>query len=162
LTTRAGEVALRRGLPRPTATARLGLLLPVVLVLAEGFGTISHPRVPPAPAGLATVTAPYLVLPSQDLTDRQVMLWSTNRFADVVNGGGDLVPVEIAETRRQVALFPDAASVDYLRTIGIRTVVVLTGPAAGTPWASAATAPIDDLPIAREVTDGTVTFHLEP
>ena len=38
LTARAGEVALRRGLPRPTTMATLALLLPLVLVLVEGLG----------------------------------------------------------------------------------------------------------------------------
>jgi hypothetical protein len=162
LAARAGEVALRRGLPRPSTMGRLALLLPLVLVLAEGLGTTPHVTVPTAPAAVATAKAPYLVLPSSEQLDMRVMLWSTDRFADVLNGGSGLVPAEIAETRKQVQLFPDAASVSYLRELGVNTVVVLPDLAHDTPWESAATAPIDDLGITRDIAPDAVTFHLAP
>jgi hypothetical protein len=149
-------------LPRPSTMARLALLLPLVLVLAEGLGTTPHPAVPPAPVAVATAKAPLLVLPSNELQDMQVMLWSTDRFGDVVNGGGGLVPAEIAETRKQVKQFPDAQSVSYLRQLGVNTVVVLPHLARGTPWESAADQPIDDLGVTREFADDAVVFHLTP
>ncbi|MDT5024825.1 MAG: hypothetical protein QOE61_1251, partial [Micromonosporaceae bacterium] len=160
LAARVGEVALRRGLPRPTATARLALLLPLVLVLVEGVGITPHVAVPAAPAAVATAKAPFLVLPSAELHDMQVMLWSTDRFADVLNGGSGLVPTEIAETRKQVERFPDAQSVGYLRQMGVNTVVVLPDLAKGTVWEAAASQPIDDLGITREVVNDAVVFHL--
>jgi hypothetical protein len=160
LAARVGEVALRRGLPRPAAMARLALLLPLVLVLVEGLGTTPHVVVPAAPAAVVTAKAPFLVLPSTELQDMHVMLWSTDRFADVLNGGGGLVPAEIAETRKQVQRFPDAQSVGYLRQMGVNTVVVLPSLAKGTVWEAAASQPIDDLGITREVANDAVVFHL--
>jgi hypothetical protein len=157
---RATDAAQRRGLPRPVTPARLALLLPMVLVLVEGLGTTPRATVPPAPAALATVPAPYLVLPSDSHSDMHVMLWTTGRFVDVVNGGGDLVPPELERTRQDVARFPDQASVAYLRQLGVRAVVVPTNLAAGTPWANAATVPVGGLGVTREVTDGAVVFRL--
>jgi hypothetical protein len=126
------------------------------------MGTTPQPPAPAQPAAIATAKAPFLVLPSDEQRDKHVMLWSTDRFADVLNGGSGLVPAEIAETREQVKRFPDADSVSYLRKLGVETVVVLPGPARGTPWESAATAPIDDLGITRDVDSGAVIFHLAP
>jgi hypothetical protein len=160
LADRAAEAAQWRGLPRPVTAARLALLLPLLLVLVEGLGTIPQASVPTAPATLATVPAPYLVLPSDSQHDIHVMLWSTDRFADVVNGGGDLTPVDLARTRGEVARFPDRASVAYLRQLGVRAVVVRMDLAAGTPWANAATEPIGGMGITRETADGAVVFRL--
>jgi hypothetical protein len=109
---------------------------------------------------VATAKAPFLVLPSTELQDMHVMLWSTDRFVDVLNGGSGLVPVEIAETRKQVQRFPDAQSVGYLRQMGVNTVVVLPNLAKGTAWETAASQPIDDLGITREVVNDAVVFHL--
>jgi hypothetical protein len=160
LATRAVDAARRRGLPQPVGVGRAALLIPVVLVLLEGIGTTPHPTVPPAPAALSTVAAPYLVLPSDEVRDMQVMLWSTDRFADVVNGGSGFVPAELDRTRQQVQTFPDEASVTYLRQLGVRTVVVLPDRVAGTPWENAATTPIDGLGLDRQVTPDAIVFRL--
>ena len=100
-------------------------MLPVLLILIEGLGTIEHVPMPSAPPTLSTVAAPYLVLPTHEVVDMNMMLWSTDRFADLVNGGSGLVPTETDEIRKAVTGFPDARSVTYLRSIGVRTVVVL-------------------------------------
>jgi len=159
---RAADAAQHRGLPRPTAIARLALLLPLAFVLVEGLGNTPHATVPSPPATLSTVQAPYLVLPSDQLRDMHVMLWSTDRFADVVNGGSGVVPAEQNRTREVVQSFPDPASVDYLRALGVRTVVVLPQRAGGTQWEDAANLPIDGLDITREVLSDAVVFHLSP
>ena len=41
-----------------------------------------------------------LVLPSDQITDMQVMLWSTDRFVPMVNGGSGFTPASWRETRR--------------------------------------------------------------
>ncbi len=161
LVQRATDAAVRRGLPRPTAVARLALLIPLALVLFEGLGTTPHAKVPPAPPTLSTVAAPYLVLPTDQIRDMHVMLWSTDRFADVVNGGSGVVPQEQAITRETVQGFPDARSIEYLRGLGVRTVVVLPDRVADTPWQDAANLPIDGLGITREVLPDAVVFHLD-
>ena len=161
LAVRAKEAAQARGLPRPVPTARLALLIPMALVLAEGIGTTAHVPVPTAPAALAGVPAPYLVLPT-DMGDAHVMLWSTDRFAPVVNGESGVQPAELGRVREEVRTFPDAASVAYLRDLGVRTVVVPNALAAGTPLAQAATMSIAGLPLRREVAEDAVLFHLSP
>jgi hypothetical protein len=89
------------------------------------------------------------------------MLWSTDRFADTANGGSGLVPTEQRLVKQAVASFPDEASVAYLRGIGVRSVVVVLGRAAGTPLAEAATLPIDGLALTRAVYDDVVVFSLD-
>jgi hypothetical protein len=159
LVERATETAQARGLPRPTPLARVALLIPVALVLVEGLGSTPNVTVPAPPAVLSAVTAPYLVLPS-DVNDAHVMLWSTDRFAPLVNGESGVLPAELSRTRQEVLTFPDAASVAYLRELGVRTVVVPTAMAQGTPWEQAATMSVAGLPLRREVTDEAVLFHL--
>ena len=118
--------------------------------------------VPPAPPTLSTVEAPYLVLPTHEVVDMNVMLWSTDRFAAMVNGGSGLVPAEVRRVREVVTTFPDVASVAHLREIGVRSVVVLPIRLAGTPLANAATIPIDGLPLTRQVYPDAVVFSLDP
>ncbi|MGH3017993.1 MAG: hypothetical protein ACRDLU_06440 [Gaiellaceae bacterium] len=61
-----------------------------------------------------------------------------------------------------MAGFPNGASVDYLRELGVRTVVLHPGFAAGTTWADAARRPIAGLPLRREVRPDVILYHLEP
>jgi hypothetical protein len=160
LVARATDAALQRGLPRPAGAARLALLIPLVLILVEGLGTTPHPTVPPEPAALRQVVAPYLVLPSSDGDDQRAMLWSTDRFGDLVNGGSGVEPTELTRTRQVVATFPDRTSVDYLRALGVRTVVVIPALAQDDQLRNAAEVPIDGLDVTREVDGDTVVFHL--
>src|SRR5690606_39283579 len=114
------------------------------------------------PAACGTVEGPVLVLPSHQLTDMRVMLWSTDRFVPLINGGCGFTPTSLHETRQSTASFPDEASVSHLRALGVETVLVLPE-AVGTPWEGALTATGDRLGIAREEQDdGVVVFHLNP
>ncbi|HLT11631.1 MAG TPA: hypothetical protein VK028_12665 [Micromonosporaceae bacterium] len=161
LVSRAHAVAQYRGLPQPTTAAQLALLIPLALIVIEGTGDTPQSPVPRPPAALASVAAPYLVLPS-DTRDVLVMLWSADRFAPTVNGQSGVDPAELQRIRQEVQTFPDAASVDFLRTVGVRTVVVPTDRAAGTPWEQAATTSIAGLDLRRDVQDDAVIFHLDP
>lgn len=153
-------LAAARG--RPAIVARAAAVVAVAAVLIEGRGAIPHVPMPTAPPILSTVAAPYLVLPTHEVADMNVMLWSTDRFAPVVNGGSGLVPTEVRQVREVVATFPDAASVAHLRRIGVRSVVVLRGRAAGTPYADADVVPIDGLPLTRAVYPDAVVFTIQP
>ena len=144
------------------ALARAAVLVPAVVVFLEGAGSIPAAAVPPAPPTLSTVEAPYLVLPTHEVVDMNLMLWATDRFAPLANGGSGLVPSETKQLRDAVQTFPDQASVAYLRGIGIRSVVVLPGRVVGTPLAEAATMPIDGLPMTRQVHLDAVVFTLDP
>ncbi|MGC4808311.1 hypothetical protein [Micromonospora sp. DT233] len=157
---RVREWAAERVPPWPGPWLRLALVLPLLLVVAEGLNNTPHPVVPTQPAAMRSVEGPMLVLPSSQNLDQPVMLWSTSRFQDMVNGGSGFVPARQDEIRRTAESFPDRASVDFLRTLGIRNVVVLRNQLAGTPWETTVDAPVESLGITREEIDGAVVFHL--
>nr|WP_246278592.1 hypothetical protein [Phytohabitans rumicis] len=157
---RVGDITATRVPPRPGALLRLATLLPLVLVLVEGLNTTPHPVVPQQPEVMRVDPGPILVLPSTLKIDQNVMLWSTTRFQPVVNGGSGFTPTGQAETREITQTFPDQASVDYLRELGVKTVVLLRDQLVDTPWQAAVDMPVDALGIQREVVGNTIVFHL--
>ena len=146
--------------PWPAPWLRLATLVPLVLVIVEGWNATAHPVVPAQPTTMRTVSGPMLVLPTDDITDETVMLWSTSHFQRIANGAGGFAAARQAELRRNVATFPDAASIQYLRSINVNTVLLLRSQVAGTPWERAGDTPVDALGIRREDADNAVIFHL--
>jgi hypothetical protein len=113
----------------------LAVTLPLLLlVLAEGTSKMDHVVIPPEPAAMAAAKAPMMVLPSDESVDLNIMMWSTAGFPVMVNGASSLITPEHQELRDLMTRFPDAASVDRLRGLGIRSVVVLRDRVAGTPY----------------------------
>jgi hypothetical protein len=158
---RAREIAAaERVPPRPGPLVRLAMLIPLVLVLAEGLNATPHPAVPRQPAALRSIDGPVLVLPSDQGTDQLVMLWSTTHFQSLVNGGSGFAPRRLDEARQATLSFPDPASIDYLRALGVRTVVVLRNRVVGTPWESAIDLPVDNLGILRDDVGDSVVYRL--
>ncbi|MEU4214778.1 hypothetical protein [Actinoplanes sp. NPDC026623] len=158
---RAEQLAAHRMPPRPGPWLRLATFVPLLLVLVESWSAIAHPVVPKQPAAMRTVTGPMLVLPTAALTDQTVMLWSTTRFEQMANGSGGFAPQRQSDLRRSVTTFPDAASIQYLRTLGVTTVLLLRSQVAGTPWERAGDVPVDTLQIQREDLDNdSVIFRL--
>ncbi|WFE63102.1 hypothetical protein [Micromonospora sp. WMMD714] len=145
---------------RPSPWLRLATLLPLLLVVVEGLNDTPHPVVPEQPVAMRTVDGPLLVLPSGQNQDQPVMLWSTSRFQQVVNGGSGFTPKQLDDVRRVTAAFPDQTSVDYLRTLGVRDVVVLRDQIVGTPWEVTVDAPVDQLGITRQQVGNAVVFRL--
>lgn len=119
------------------------------LVLLEGVSALAYPSPPPVPAAFRAARPPILVLPSGFVSDELAMFWSIDGFPALVNGSSGFVPTELARLRTAVAGFPNAASVRYLRAHGVRSVVLVPGMAAGTPWAGAAGRPVTGLPLRR-------------
>lgn len=146
--------------PWPGPWLRLATLIPLMLILVEGWNATAHPVVPEQPKTMRTVSGPMLVLPTADLTDQTTMLWSTTRFQQLANGAGGFAATRQAELRRNVASFPDPASIDYLRSQRITTVLLLRAEVAGTPWERAGDLPVDGLNITREDLDDAVIFRL--
>ena len=160
LVARARELARYRGSPYPGGWLRLAAVLPLALVLVEGLNVTPHVVVPPQPTALATVEGPVLVLPSVQLTDMQVMMWTTDRFVPLVNGGSGFVPRSLAQTRQITVTFPDQASVSHLRSLGVATVIVLPDRVVGTPWEGALYATGAEFGVTREEIDGVIVFRL--
>ena len=157
---RAEHLSAQRMPPWPGPWLRTATLVPMMLVLFEGWNATAHPVVPAQPAAMRTVTGQMLVLPTGELTDQTVMLWSTTRFQQIANGAGGFAAGRQAELRRSVATFPDQASIAYLRSQSITVVLLLRSAVAGTSWQRAGDLPVDTLGITREDLDDAVIFRL--
>ncbi|GAA1589963.1 hypothetical protein [Actinoplanes couchii] len=160
LVRRTEQLAAQRTPPWPGPWLRLATLTPLVLVLVEGWNLTAHPVVPAQPASMRTVAGPMLVLPTADLSDQTVQLWTTSKFQQIANGGGTFAAQQQTELRARVANFPDAASSDYLISMGVTKVLLLRDMVAGTPWEVAADRPVDSLGIRREDLEDAVVFYL--
>ncbi|MFY1687126.1 hypothetical protein [Plantactinospora sp. WMMB782] len=150
----------RRAAAFRTALLRLVALVPLALIVLEGVNTTPHAPVIPQPAALRGAEGPLLVLPSSGTLEFSVMLWSTDGFPKIVNGLASFTPESQAQTLGVTANFPDPISVDHLRRIGVRTVVVLPEYLPGTPWQEVLNRPVDGLGVTREEVSGSVVFRL--
>ncbi|MGW4291582.1 hypothetical protein ACWEH1_00780 [Micromonospora chersina] len=157
---RVRELAAERVPPWPGPWLRLATLVPLLLVVVEGLNVTPHPVVPRQPAVMRTVDGPMLVLPSSQNLDQPVMLWSTDRFQRMVNGGSGFTPESQAQAREFTVSFPDFASVDYLRRRGVKNVVVLRDRLGGTPWEGMLDRPVDGLGVTREEVGDAVVYRL--
>ncbi|WP_203825288.1 hypothetical protein [Actinoplanes palleronii] len=157
---RAEQLAAQRTPPWPGPWMRLATLVPLLLVALEGWSSTAHPVAPTQPAAMRTVGGPVLVLPTGALEDQIVQLWTTSRYQQVANGGGTVAAAQQAELRGKVTAFPDLASIAYLRSIGVNTVLLVRSDVAGTPWEQAGDLPVDSLGIRREDLTDAVVFRL--
>ncbi|MFI7574432.1 hypothetical protein [Micromonospora sp. NPDC049497] len=157
---RVREISAERIPSWPSPWLRLATLVPLLLVVAEGLNATPHPVVPAQPAAMRAVDGPLLVLPSSQNLDQPVMLWSTTHFQDIVNGGSGFTPDRLEDVRRVTIAFPDQTSVDYLRILGVRQVLVMRDQVAGTPWEISIDAPVDGLGITREEIGEVVVYRL--
>jgi hypothetical protein len=130
----------------------------VAVILIEGRGlpfdpldTQAQPTVPPTPPSVASVPAPQLHLPAERASDnRRYVLWSTDDFPRIVNGRSSLNPSFTARLIRRQEAFPDRVTVRRLARLGVRSVVLHTNRADGTPWEGAARKPVANLPLTRQ------------
>jgi hypothetical protein len=90
------------------------------------------------------------------------LLWSTERFPAIANGRGSFEPALTDRIRRRARSFPDRGSVRFLRSLGVRTVILHPRLAHGTDWASSARRPVRGLPLRREKSHDVVLYHLAP
>lgn len=153
---RGGSLGLRLGLV-------VALAVPAALVTLEGLSALEHPPVPKPPPALSTEQPPdpILVLPSTNPFDQSVMLWSTEGYPQIANGGSGFDPQSLVDIRRASEKFPNAESVAYLRGVGIRSVVLVPAFTQGTPWVNVANADTTGLPLTRRVVGDAIVFELE-
>lgn len=161
LITAAAEWVAARPAGWQRQVLRAAVAVPLVLVFAEGLNHTPHLEVPMPPAAMHAAKEPLLVLPSDGLFELQVMLWSTDGFPRVANGLAGFTPTSQEQTRAVTASFPDPASVQYLRGLGIRSVVVFPNQLADTAWSGVVARPVDGLGISREEIDGVLVYHLD-
>jgi hypothetical protein len=150
------------------AAATLAALL-VAAVVVEGRGLPfdpnddqEQPAVPAPPASTADIPAPQIHLPAERPEDnRRYLLWSTDGFPEMVNGRASTVVDLVEDVIADMDGFPDPPSVAQLRALGVRSVVLHTDRAPGTPQEDAAEAPIAGLALARErLPGGLVVYRL--
>lgn len=121
---------------------RVASLVPVGLVLIEGLPSYQVTTVPKAPAAFKQVSNnrlpdPVLVLPTSESADPTVLLWSVDGFPEVANGAPG-APSRLAEIREVAWSFPQQDSIEVLRELGVRTVIVPREVATKAGYAAAA------------------------
>ncbi len=147
--------------PWAAAVALLAVLVaPAVLVVMEGRGHVPNWHVATAPVPLHSLPQPVLVLPSAQVGDYHIMLWSAQGWPVIANGDSGFQPTSQTVLRAQAQSFPDAASVAALRARGIATVVIVRSRSAGTPFLAAADAPTAGLGISRVDLGDAVVYDL--
>lgn len=159
--TRAFLAARAPELPVPPRAVGAAVAVALAAVVAyEGAPRLPLAAVPQPPAALADAPGPRFHLPSDELNDTAYMLWSTDGFVPIANGGASYTPPGLRDLRAQTTGFPDPASVQVLRELGLRTVVVHRDRLTGTPWDGAADRPVDGLGITRTDYGNAVLFDL--
>jgi hypothetical protein len=163
----ADMVAARMRRPDAEAVGRVAaaagaaaLVVPIGLVAADDWGGPRHWPVATAPVRVSSLPAPIMFLPSDQIGDYHLMLWTTDGFPTLANGNSGFNPPQQQQLRTATKTFPDAASVAALRAKGIRTVVVVRSRAAGTVWAKAADKPVAGLGIGRLDLGDAVVYAL--
>jgi hypothetical protein len=134
----------------------------LVLVLIEGLPKMDHVRVPTAPAAMSVAPGPMVVLPFDDSSDLNIMLWSTEGFPVIANGTSSVITPARQQLRDLMLSFPNAPTVARLRDLGIRSVVVVRERINGTPYAAALDSPIDNLGITRESVGPDLIYTIPP
>jgi hypothetical protein len=129
-------------------------------ILVEGFGPIPHPRVPAVPPGEFSESTPQLDIPTNDFTDGLYAYWGIGRFPTMADGALSFDPQVILNVRAAAQAFPDATSVQFLRSIGVRSVILHRDLAFGTPWQDTADRPVTGLRITRRDEGNLVLYEL--
>ena len=152
-----GEALLRAvrrwGLPAWSSAVVAGVL--VLVIVTEGrslpfdpFDDQAMPEVPPAQPSTQEIATPQLHLPALTAKqNRAYQLALTDGFPDMVNGRASTNPAVVLNLVRDMANFPDAATVRELQEYGVRTVILHLGLSEGTPQAGAARKSIEGLPL---------------
>jgi hypothetical protein len=170
LAARADRWGRRRSLTGLQAV--VGAVLVFGLV-GEGAGHLGHPVVPqPARAELG-LPAPVLDLPTDGAADRVWQYFSTDGFYPIPVGNSTFDIPAVDDLRGGMGAFPDRASVEKLRYLGIRTVVLhlklpklpgIAGYALPEPRdpAAAAVKPVTGLGLTRRRVGSIVIYEIGP
>ena len=167
----AGAAALiragrRRRWPSWSLTAVAGVL--VLAIVTEGrslpfdpLDNQAQPAVPPSGPSTADIPTPQLHLPALTAKEnRAFQLESTQGFPDIVNGRASTNPAVVLNLVRDMANFPDAATVRELQDYGVRSVIIHPGLTEGTPQAGAIRKPIAGLPLRRYRSGPLVVYEV--
>jgi len=132
----------------------------VAAILVEGFGPMPHARVPARPPAELVAPAPQLHLPMIVGLDGIYAYWAIGRYPKMANAASSFEPQGVAAVRAAAMLFPDASSVQFLRHIGVRSVIVHRDLALETPWQNVTERSIAGLGITRRNEGDLVVYGL--
>jgi hypothetical protein len=159
--TRLGQLLAERGRQRLAAFA---LLLPALGALLEGVPAQTYAVTPGIPPDVQQVFAqahdPMLILPIDQLSEFDYLLWSTDGFPLIANGSSGNFPPQYQEILAASQSFPDSHSIAVLDKYGIHKVILLKVAAAATPYAAALNRPLDGLPVTKTESSDVVVFTL--
>lgn len=186
----AGSQVVIAAVDRRSGSRRIAAAAGVALIAAlvvEGSGPVAVVEAPNSPRAVAEAPGPLFMLPSNVFTDPGYVLSTTDRFQPIVNGTNGFFPTTQAAFRSAAGSFPSRPSVAWLRSRGVRTVVIDTlvssayppsyyaqinpPPAIGAspeaavvdpPWAAAARRSIAGLGITRTTAGRFAVFDLHP
>jgi hypothetical protein len=122
-----------RALGADRVVSGVGLLCLTGLVSFSSWPIASVPAVPAAYRLLAALprgpVAEFpIVAESGAIVDQTMALWrSTYHWQPLVNGAGDVVPVDFTAWARTTSGFPDAASFEALRARHVKYIVIRMG-----------------------------------
>jgi hypothetical protein len=156
----------RRRWPAWSAIAVAGVL--GLAIVTEGrslpfdpFDNQAQPPVPPSAPSTADIPEPQLHLPALTAKEnRAYQLESTQGFPELVNGRASTNPAVVLNLVRDMANFPDAATVAELQQYGVRTVILHVGLTEGTPQAGAPKKSIAGLPLRSYRLPGLVVYEV--
>jgi len=166
----AGRWGQRRSLSGLPAVVGAALAVGIV---GEGAGHLGHPVVPQPARAETGLPAPVLDLPTDGAADRVWQYFSTDGFYPIPIGNSTFdIPV-VDDLRGGMGAFPDRASVEKLRYLGIRTVVLhlklpklpgIAGYALPEPRdpAAAANKPVTGLGVLRRRVGSIVIYQIGP
>jgi hypothetical protein len=127
----------------------------------DPFDNQAMPEVPPGLPSTSDLPEPQLHLPALTAKEnRAYQLESTQGFPEIVNGRASTNPAIVLNLVRDMANFPDAATVRELQDYGVRTVILHPGLTEGTPQAGAARKPIAGLPLTMTRRPGLVIYEV--
>jgi hypothetical protein len=170
LAARAGRWGARRSLSALPTVVGAALAAGIV---GEGAGHLGHPVVPQPARAEIGLPAPVLDLPTDGAADRVWQYFSTDGFYPIPVGNSTFDIPAVDDLRGGMGAFPDRASVEKLRYVGIRTVVVhlalpklpgIAGYALPEPRdpAAAAQKPVAGLGISRRRVGSIVIYEVGP
>jgi len=168
--------AIRSRSPRGRSPQLVSSLLGAGLVaglIGEGAGHLSQPVVPQPVVVESRLRAPLLDLPTDGAADRVWQYFSTDGFYKIPVGNSTFQIPAVDDLRGDMDDFPDRKSIEKLRYLGIRTVVLhlklptlprilrLSMPRPRDP-AVAAAKPIAGLGVSRRRAGTVVIYDVDP
>jgi hypothetical protein len=133
-----------------------------LIAVVEGAGETPVHEVPSRPdANAVAAPEPQVHLPTDYGIDALHMYWSIGDYPRIVNGSLGLMPRQLERLRRTLRGFPDDASVNKLRRLGVRSVFFHEDLLEKTDWPTPPPAPPPHLNLETSLQGSTTIYLLD-